>query len=259
MKDTETPNEVDDIITRTLLEPNPPHAFHLMGREWDQYSGVFPATMTGATDVMASILPYPSGGSLLEIGSGSGVIAVTAALRGCASVTAVDINEMAVVNTKANALKHGVAERIDARQGDLFSSIPAEARYDLIFWNVPWTYVDEPFSFRSPLHVAVFDPGYRKQRDYIAQGREFLAPNGRLLLGTADLGDRERLHEFAGASRLRIEVVRSVRRLEVHRLMEYFLLELVPLDSGAAQDGQPAHTNATAPTMDTTKVTDDGR
>lgn len=205
-----------------------PAQFHLLGREWDLHPGVFPGTMTAATEVMASIVPYPVHGSFLEIGSGSGVIAVTAALQGCAEVTAVDINEAAVTNTKANAARHFVAERVTAVHSDLFQSIPQGQRFDVIFWNVPWTYVDAGYALRSTLHAAVFDPGYRNQASYIADGPRYLAPGGRQFIGTADLGDRTRLDELAARAGRRIVPARIVRRPEVHRLMEYQLLELLP-------------------------------
>ncbi|GAA5174917.1 hypothetical protein GCM10023321_79800 [Pseudonocardia eucalypti] len=184
--------------------------------------------MTAATEVMASIVPYPVHGRFLEVGSGSGVIAVTAALHGCAEVTAVDISEAAVANTKANAARHFVADRVEAGLSDLFQGVSPDRRFDVIFWNVPWTYVHPGYSLRSSLHAAVFDPGYQNQARYIAEGPRYLAPNGRLFIGTADLGERDRLDELANAAGRRILPARVVRRQEVHRLMEYQLLEVLP-------------------------------
>jgi release factor glutamine methyltransferase len=72
--------------------------------------------------------------SFLEVGCGSGIIAMCAARAG-ARVTAVDINPEAVRCTLANAERYAL--RIDARIGDLFSSL-GDARFDIVAWNPPF-------------------------------------------------------------------------------------------------------------------------
>ncbi|MBB5158407.1 methyltransferase [Saccharopolyspora phatthalungensis] len=222
----EEPEAAEQVLTRTMDEPDYPDSFFLLGREWDLHRDVFPGTITAATEVMASILPYPPGGSFLEVGSGTGVISVTAALSGCAHVTAVDINPRAVANTAANARRHGVEDIVRALHSDLFQALQPADRYDAIFWNVPWTYVAEDFPMSSELHGAVFDPGYKGQEAYISGARCHLAEGGRLLIGTADLGDRQLLDQFAAKAGMRVELLRRVRRIEVQRVMEYHLLDL---------------------------------
>jgi ribosomal protein L11 methyltransferase len=61
--------------------------------------------------------------SLLDLGSGSGVLAIAAAKLGFAPVTALDVDEAAVEATHANALANGVS--IDATTSDvLVDSLP---------------------------------------------------------------------------------------------------------------------------------------
>lgn len=225
----ESPEAAEAVLNRAMAPAaDLPATFTLLGREWSWHRGVFPATITAATEVMASILPYPEGGSFLEVGSGTGVIAVTAALSGCASVTALDINPEAVANTEANACRHGVADRVRVLRSDLFDALLPDDRFDAVFWNVPWTFVEQDFDLKSGLHQAVFDPGYQGQTRYLAEARRHLTDRGRLLLGTSDLGDRELLGELAARQGLRVETLRRVRRIEVVRVMEYHLLELHP-------------------------------
>ena len=223
---SETPEMVERILEHALRESDYPDSFFMLGRQWDLYRDVFPPTMTAATEVMASIVPYPPGGRFLEMGSGAGVIAVTAALAGCESVTALDINGRAVANTRANARRHGVAGRVRTMQSDLFEVLDPTDRFDAIFWNIPWTYVQESFELRTALHVAVFDPGYRGHANYIADAWSHLTATGRLFIGTADLGDRALLCSLAAGAGMRISLVERVRRVEVHRVMEYDLIEL---------------------------------
>jgi precorrin-6B methylase 2 len=225
----EAPEDVEDILRRTMSASPYPESFTLLGRDWVLQRDVFPSTLTAATEVMASILPYPRHGAFLEVGSGTGVIAVMAALAGCSEVVALDINKAAVANTEANARKHGVADRIRVLHSDLFESLDPSDKFDAVFWNVPWTYVDEMFPISSQLQRAVFDPGYGGQATYIANASRHLTDQGRLFIGTADLGDLDLLDKVAASSGMRIERLQQVRRIEVHRIMVYELLELHPL------------------------------
>jgi S-methylmethionine-dependent homocysteine/selenocysteine methylase/SAM-dependent methyltransferase len=72
-----------------------------------------------------------SHGRCLDIGSGTGLLAVQLALNGAAHVHAIDIDQQAVDNTLTNAFRNGVADRVSAAAVDLYPWIPEE-RYDVI-------------------------------------------------------------------------------------------------------------------------------
>jgi S-methylmethionine-dependent homocysteine/selenocysteine methylase/SAM-dependent methyltransferase len=67
----------------------------------------------------------------LDIGSGTGLLAVQLALNGAAHVHAIDIDKQAIDNTLTNAFRNGVADRVSAAAVDLYPWIPEE-RYDVI-------------------------------------------------------------------------------------------------------------------------------
>jgi release factor glutamine methyltransferase len=75
------------------------------------------------------------GASVLDPFTGSGAIAVAAALAGARDVTAVDVSRRAVVNARLNATLNGV--RVRALRGDLFAPV-SESRFDLIVANPPY-------------------------------------------------------------------------------------------------------------------------
>lgn len=76
----------------------------------------------------------------LDLGTGSGAIAVSLAYycKGL-SVKAVDISAEALRLARENALRHGVADRVEFIQGDLFSPFEGTGiRFDLIVSNPPY-------------------------------------------------------------------------------------------------------------------------
>jgi len=85
-------------------------------------------------------LPSPR---FLEIGVGSGCISV-AILKHCpkASATAGDISEPAIEVARRNAAMHGVSERLNILNSDIFENVPDD-QFDLIVSNPPYVPLDE--------------------------------------------------------------------------------------------------------------------
>ncbi|MCU0483869.1 MAG: 50S ribosomal protein L11 methyltransferase [Chloroflexi bacterium] len=70
---------------------------------------------------------------LLDLGCGSGVLAVAAGLLGAGRLVGLDTDPIAVEATRANARRNGLARRLAARQGSLPSG---ESAFDLVVANL---------------------------------------------------------------------------------------------------------------------------
>ncbi len=79
----------------------------------------------------------------VDIGCGTGLLALQLARNGAAHVHAIDIDQAAVKNTLTNAFRNGVADRVTAAVQDLYPWIPEE-RYDLLLASLYQIPVD-PF------------------------------------------------------------------------------------------------------------------
>ncbi|MEV6233597.1 methyltransferase domain-containing protein [Saccharopolyspora shandongensis] len=190
-----------------------PAEFDLLGLRWDLLPEVFAPIHTASTELFARWLPYPSGGKFLEIGCGAGVIAVNAALRGCASVSAVDIVPAAVRNTELNAARHGVTDRVRVLGSDIFDALDPDERFDVVFWNSNVVPAPADFDCTIPTQRAIFDPGYAAHKRYLREGIARLTENGRLFLGFNSLGDIARLRALAARMGLRAtEMQRATHR-----------------------------------------------
>ena len=216
----------EDLMRRHLDRERVAVSFTLLGREWTLLPDVFAPTLTPVTELFSRWIPYPVGGTFLELGSGAGVTAVVAAQAGCAAVAAVDISPAAVENTLLNVRRHHVGDRVRVLRSDLFGALDPEEHFDAIFWNSNFVEPPPGYVNESVFHHAFFDPGYSAHRRFAREGRGHLTEHGRFLLGFSDLGNRDLLDEICAAAGLRIVTLAAeTRQTEIS--IEFQLLELV--------------------------------
>jgi release factor glutamine methyltransferase len=119
------------------------------------------------------------GKSVVEVGTGSGILALCAAKAGAISVLALDINPAAVTSATANAAANGLKPQVRAMVSDLFSSVPMDEKFDLIITNPP-SFAGEPLSMADRAWHA--GPGYRDIAPLFKQARQRIAPGGSVYL-----------------------------------------------------------------------------
>jgi len=90
------------------------------------------------TAALASRLRRPSAAArtVLDLGCGSGLLSVVAALGGARSVVAVDTDPEARAATQSNVARNGVTDRVTLA-GSTITDAEATAPFDLILANVP--------------------------------------------------------------------------------------------------------------------------
>ena len=110
------------------------YEFELDGKTIPVLPGVFSPKYFSDVDWFAREVPKIVGNrSLLEIGTGTGIIALFVALAGSGRILATDINPRAVKNATETFRRHGI--RASVRESDVFSTITPENRFDVIFWK----------------------------------------------------------------------------------------------------------------------------
>jgi ribosomal protein L11 methyltransferase len=76
------------------------------------------------------------GTQVLDMGTGSGILAIAAVKLGAAHVLAIDIDPVAVQVAQENAAENGVADKITAQTGSLESVTGSARRFDLVVVNI---------------------------------------------------------------------------------------------------------------------------
>lgn len=217
----------NDILARSQQESFP-YFVTLCGKEFIVLANVFSPKYFPDVDMFARHLPVRKGDKVLEIGSGIGFVAIDAITRGADRVVATDINPFAVRNIHENACYHGVLDRIDIRQGSVFAPIERDEKFDIIYWNAPFQYIEEDMP-SSMLQQSICDIAYRGIQEYITSGRHYLSESGRLFLGfSSSIGSLDKLNEIL--QKLETATLHWEAKEQVTRgndLIFYELLEVV--------------------------------
>jgi ribosomal protein L11 methyltransferase len=74
-----------------------------------------------------------SGATVLDVGCGSGVLAIAACVLGAAAATAIDISPASVPTTRLNAAANGVADRVEVSNTPLCE---ISGQYDIVVANI---------------------------------------------------------------------------------------------------------------------------
>lgn len=132
-------------------------------------------------------MKWPEGARFVDVGTGSGVIALTLAAQfPDTEVGAVDVSDEALALARENATQLGLQDRAHFAKGNLLTAV--EGSFDLIVANLPYVATgDRPTLSREVLHdpaVAVFggERGDELVRALINAARDRLRPGGMLAL-----------------------------------------------------------------------------
>lgn len=150
----------------------------------------------------------PIGARVLDLGTGSGAIAIALAKeRPDLSVVAVDVSEAALLVAARNVERHGLSARVQLRLGSWWEPVRQDGLFDLLVSNPP--YVDPAREDLLAADVARYEPAgalfsergdpgscYRRIGAGIAAG---LRPGASLVLETGVGASEASLREIANA------------------------------------------------------------
>jgi methylase of polypeptide subunit release factors len=182
-------------ISKQNMDIQNPSVFELCGERFLIMPHVFSPQLFPSAKIYYPKFPYREEDGFLEIGCGAGYGSVFAAKKGARRVVATDINPAAIENTRLNCELHKVEDRVEVIGSDLFTNI--QGTYSTIYWNHPFITAPEGYVFANVVERAIFDPGYKLLHSFVSNARQFLAPNGRVLVGLADVGGLDYFRELA--------------------------------------------------------------
>lgn len=151
--------------------------------------------------LVAKVLDVKEGDVVIDVGCGTGILGIIAAKLGAAKVYGVDASPDVVSVAGANAAAHGVGDRMEFYQGDLFDPLPADLKADVIIGDVSG--VPDALAADSgwfPSRTGGGPRGSELPVRMLAEARRWLKESGRLFLPTGTLQDENAILEAARAA-----------------------------------------------------------
>ncbi len=159
--------------------------------EWTVLDGVYEPRED--SHLMVSVLEQQdfSGKSVLDIGTGSGILAYTALDQGADHVTAVDVNPVAVENTWQNLDMHGIDEgNVSVIESDLFTAV--DDRFDVILCNPPYVPGEEELGTMEEQSWQGGDQGRDVIDRFLEVFTAYISRNGEVYLLQSSRNDIDR-------------------------------------------------------------------
>lgn len=150
------------------------------GERFIVYPGVFPPRSD--TELLRSNLRIPQNAKVLDVGTGSGALAVAACRMGASHCLALDISRAAVQNARVNAERLGVSGQMDVRLSDTLDGLQADEAFDVVIANLPGRAADAADDVES----AQWDTGFRTHRRFFDQVGAHLAAGGHIIMTKAN-------------------------------------------------------------------------
>ncbi len=166
------------------------------------------------------------GRHVIDVGTGSGILALAAARAGAEYVVAADINPNAALTAAENARANGFADHVRAFCSNLLSAVAPRPLFDIILSSPP-KHAGEPRDLADRGWHA--GPDYRDIAALFDQARERLKPGGRVYVmvsSDSNLDLLARLMDRAGF-RAQIALERSI-------YIESFIIYELSVDQPAA-------------------------
>jgi release factor glutamine methyltransferase len=167
----------------------------------------------------AGTMPRRGGARVLDVGAGSGCIAITLALHAPVEVTALERSRPALRMLKRNIDRFGLQDRVHPLAGDLFPARPAV--FQMIVANPPylsrrdWRQAPREIRLHEPQEALVAGPAGTEMLERIIVRAPLWLESGGCLLLEIGQGQRRALRGLLQAAGLReVECVRDYAGIE---------------------------------------------
>lgn len=148
--------------------------------------------------LLADALDFQPGSVVVDVGCGSGILSIIAAKLGASRVYAVDAADGTVEVGSTNAAAHGVADRVEFAQGDMFGPLDPSLEADVVIGDVSG--IPDEIAAASgwfPSGLSGGPTGAELPMRMIEESKRLLKKGGRLFLPTGSLQDENSILDRA--------------------------------------------------------------
>ncbi|MBW2968106.1 methyltransferase [Candidatus Woesearchaeota archaeon] len=165
-----------------------------------------------------------SRGRVLEIGVGTGILALTAAQLGrVKSVLGVDIKQEAIDHCAAECKGKKYAKKCRFLKSDLFSKVP-KSKFDTIIFNPPYLPEQTGELWELSTNISGGKHGYEIIEKFLADVNDYLEPNGQVLLLFSTITGKHKVEDLITGSMMSWEPLNKqsimFEQLHVYRIVK---------------------------------------
>jgi len=183
--------KIDRFIIK-LVQNYGPHELIVLGKTYIITKNVFNPKFYFTSQFMAEHISVTSKDDVLDMGTGSGIQAITAGQK-AHKVIGIDINPEAVHCAMENIKYNGLENVITIYKGDLFSPLTLENKFDVILFTPP--YMEGPV--KCIFDHALNDPNKSLVNRFFKEARNYLKPSGYVQMVYSSLADSQRVLKIA--------------------------------------------------------------
>jgi len=136
------------------------------------------ASLTNSTAQLIRHIPDLSDKCVLDLGTGSGILAIHAAKKNARHVVALDIDSAALQNAQENVESHTLQNSISLLKSDLYGNV--EGKFDFIMANLP--VADSVWEVLPHTISETYDI-------FLGECKAFLSEGARIIFAFASFGD----------------------------------------------------------------------
>jgi release factor glutamine methyltransferase len=181
------------VVLIRLAQHLGPRVVKVRGHTFAVPRQVFNPKLYLTSKFMARHMEVRPGDDVLDVGTGSGVLAVVAG-ETARRVVAVDIDPVAVECARASVQRNGMEKVVRVAQSDLFAALPPDARFNIILFSPPYF----EGAIRSAFDHALYDPQKALATRFFARAGRHLKPGGYVQMVYSSAAQPERALKAAG-------------------------------------------------------------
>jgi len=141
--------------------------------------------------------------TVLDIGTGCGVLAIFAAYSGVKQVIATDINQSAIKNAKINVKLHKFTKKVKVQYSDIFSNIDKNKKFDVIIANLPF----RDKKAKDNIEASFWDTDFKAHKKLFKQIKKHLNENGRLYTTQSNYGALSETKKLAREAGFKVKLI----------------------------------------------------
>jgi len=170
-----------------------PRKVEVLGRTYEISKDVFNPKYYVTSQFMSKNMTISKGDVVLDMGTGSGIQAITAGLK-ASKIIAIDINPEAVKSARKNVRNNKLETVISVLEGDLFVPLKQQPLFDTILFTPPYM---EGMPKKDFEH-ALYDRNKQLITRFFEEAGHYLKPDGCIQMLYSSIAGPDKALEIAG-------------------------------------------------------------